>query len=284
MESKKTHLFENGHLSDELTACYAEAAAAGGTSDLPEEALNHVEACMDCKDKILELSLFLRNPDSGLIVESIEDAGPLLDDLPAFAATNRRKRKWYASPMRIAATFFLAALMVGTYFVVTRDGSTIKDTLSGTTDRGEVTAHTPPVKKGGLEKTQVQGNNDGQGVTKKNGSNGSVLATPPNFRVNPNLESMIGTGYRGTAVQIFAPRDNSTLRVGGDIVFAWKQTGPGPLTLKIINNKNEVAYNYEITESRFTLKQKLAPLAPGLYYWKLEDHTDLLHLGKFYIK
>jgi len=92
---------------------------------------------------------------------------------------------------------------------------------------------------------------------------------------------MIGTQYRSTTTQIISPRNNSTL--SGDIVFAWKKTsqGPPPLTLKIINNKNEVFYHYSVKGNRFVFKQRLTP---GLYYWKLENQMDLLYLGKFFIR
>jgi len=271
MHVKKSHLFENGHLSDESTTRYTNALLEGEFSALPEEILSHVEACGECKDKLLELSMFLRNPDSSPLIHTLYET-PL-----------KPRRKWYAYPMRLAAVFFVTALLLSTYFFIYKDGSFLKEKLfkSSTIEKTE-TIETKQNRQ--QERKTLQQKNQGasdvlkekSAVTKKNSH-----LPPGNFRVNPNLESMIGTQYRSATTQIISPRNNSTL--SGDIVFAWKKTSQGLplLTLKIINNKNEVFYNYSVKGNRFVFKQRLAP---GLYYWKLENQMDLLYLGKFFIK
>ena len=273
MQPKKNHLFENGHLNDEATARYTNALLKGEFSTLPGEILSHVEACGECKDKILELSMFLRNPDSSPLIHS------------SYETPLKPRRKWYTYPMRLAAALFVAALLLSTYFFIYKDGSFLKDILfkSSTTEKTEkiIAKQNRQQERKTLQlKNQGAGDVDvhkeKNGVTKKN----NHLYTS-NFRVNPNLESMIGTQYRSTTTQIISPRNNSTL--SGDIVFAWKKTsqGPPPLTLKIINNKNEVFYHYSVKGNRFVFKQRLTP---GLYYWKLENQMDLLYLGKFFIR
>ncbi len=271
MQLKKSHLFENGHLSDDSTTRYTNALLEGEFSTLPEEILCHVEACGECKDKLLELSMFLRNPDSSPLIHSLYET-PL-----------KPRRKWYAYPMRLAAALFVAALLLSTYFFIYKDGSFLKEKLfkSSTTEKTEqivAKQNQQQEQKNLQQKNQnaVDVYTEKNRVTKKNNH-----LPPVNFRVNPNLENMIGTQYRSATIQIISPSNNSTL--SGDIVFAWKKTsqGPLPLILKIINNKNEVSYNYSVKGNRFVFKQRLAP---GLYYWKLENQMDLLYLGKFFIK
>ena len=264
MQLIKSNLFDKGHLSDESTACYTNALLEGEFSTLPEEILTHVEACSDCKDRILEISMFLRNPDSSSFINSLNETLP------------DTRRKWYAYPKRLAAALFVAALLLSTYFFVYKEGSILKEMLfkSSFTEKNkkiEAKIKMQQEMKTPHGKNQAAGKNR---VTKKNNH-----LPPDNFRVNPNLESMIGTQYRSATTQILSPGNNSTLN--GDIVFAWGKTFQGTLTLKIINNKNIVAYNYEVNGNRFLFKKKLTP---GLYYWKLENQKDLLYLGKFFIK
>lgn len=281
MLSKKEdlHLFENGHLNDEMTARYADAVFDGSTDrlGLPEEALQHVESCVDCKDRILELSMFLRNPDAGEINRS--DRREIVTGAPWAIQTRRRR---YLYPMRIAALFFVAALLIGTYFFVYKDGSAVKDLLfksTGTEEtqppQGDRKGDPPQETKIPRETGETSETTAHRVIPKRN------VHVPSNFRVNPNLESMIGTRYRSVSVQVLSPRDNTTLTVGSDIDFTWKLTNPGPVTFKIIDNRNRETCQYEVRGGRFTLKERLGP---GLYYWKLEDHQDLLYIGKFFIK
>lgn len=264
MQLKKSNLFDNGHLSDESTACYSNALMEGEFLTLPEEILTHVEACGDCKDRILDISIFLRNPDSSPFIHSLKES------------LQQTRGKWYAYPKRLAAALFVAALLLSTYFFVYKDGSILKEKLfksSFTKKTEKIEAKQKPQQE--IKKTQGKNQGPGKnGVTKKNNN-----LPPGNFRVNPNLESMIGTQYRSASIQIISPGNNSTL--SGEIIFAWKKTTQGPLSLKIINNKNIVAYNYEVKGNRFVFKQTLTP---GLYYWKLENHEDLLYIGKFFIR
>lgn len=258
--------FESGHLNDDLTARYAGAVVEGGISDLPEEALRHVEVCMDCKDKILELSMFLRNPDT-VIHAADADTIPL-----------QPRRKWYAYPIRLAALFAAAALLLGTYFFVLKDDASLKEILSNAKDEEQIQQQVKETPKVPPDKNTAAAVNRKEGpVAAKN--NGNV--TPPHFRVNPNLESMIDTRYRSAGIQIISPLNNSTFYVGNHIDFAWKPVPQGSLTLKIINNKNEEAYGYKVSGAEFVFNQKLAP---GLYYWKLENQKDLLCIGKFLVK
>lgn len=262
MQSKNHYLFESGHLSDNSTASYADGILEGELSCLPEEVLIHVEECSECKNKILELSVFLRNPDSSPAAH--------------YAQRIRFKpgQKWFEYSMRIAALFIPAALLISAYFLIYKENSSQKELISKTTADKQVREKLQLESKSSTKKTQSNLKNGKLGVINNNGN-----LSPRNFRVNPNLESTIGTQYRSASIQILSPRNN--VRLSGDIFFSWKKSTQPILILKIINNQNEVFYNYSVSGNRFIFKQKLSP---GLYYWKLENKNDLLYIGKFFIK
>lgn len=275
---KTTHYeIENGHLSDTLTARYANALIEGGIPDLPEEALLHVQDCTECKDKIIDVSIFLRNPDSSLAKGSARVKSAITNNTDNIIVLPGRKRDLY--PLRIAAIFFVTAILLGTYFFVLKDGSSFKEMLSNTRDTGKITqgeekTAVPGEKNISTGEKQITGaEKNGQQTTPVNGVN----------NVNPNLESMIDTRYRSSGIQIISPLNNTDCTAGSDIVFAWTPPVQGPLTLKIINNKNAVVYEYPLGMNgcEFVFKQNLSP---GLYYWKLENQDDLLHIGKFFVK
>ena len=100
----------------------------------------------------------------------------------------------------------------------------------------------------------------------------------PNFKVNPNLEYMINSQSRNISIPIISPKNNSTFEK--EIKFSWEPTKNKNLQIKILDNKNNVLLQYSVKKNEFLLKEQLYP---GLYYWKLENQSDLLYVGKFYI-
>lgn len=279
-ETMKTtqYVIENGHLNDALTARYANALIEGGIPDIPEEALLHVQDCPECKDKIIDVSMFLRNPDSSFakgadrIKRAITNNTDNLIVMPGLP-----RRNLY--PLRIAAVFLVTAILLGTYFFVLKDGSSIKEMFSKTDHTGQITQGekqtTVPGEKNIStgEKQTIDTEKNSQQTTPVNGVN----------NVNPNLEIMIDSRYRSSGIQIISPLNNTNCAAGSNIVFSWTPPVQGSLTLKIINNKNAVVYEYPlgVNGCEFVFKQNLSP---GLYYWKLENQDDLLHIGKFFVK
>lgn len=268
-------VIENGHLNDALTARYANVLIDGGIPDLPEEALLHVQDCTECKDKILDVSMFLRNPDSSFAKGADRIKNAIKDNTDNIIVLPRRN----LYPLRIAAGFLVTAILLGTYFFVFKDGSSIKGVFSKTEQTGQITQGEKKTTVAGEknmstnEKQTIDAEKNGQQTTPVNGVN----------NVNPNLESMIDTRYRSSGIQIISPLNNTDCTAGSDIVFAWTPPVQGSLTLKIINNKNAVVYEYPlgVNGCEFVFKQHLSP---GLYYWKLENQDDLLHIGKFFVK
>jgi hypothetical protein len=90
---------------------------------------------------------------------------------------------------------------------------------------------------------------------------------------------MIGSRLRSGLFEALTPKNNSVLTI--PIQFSWKQKFLTPHTLKIVDNMNEVLYQYPVKGNSFEFKQDLEP---GLYYWKIENQNELLHVGKFLVK
>jgi hypothetical protein len=268
-------MLEKGHLSDEAAALLVEAVRRKKMTDVPEQVLNHVETCMECKDKIIDVVTFLENPDS------ITAA-----DLAKARVTHRR---WYLG--KIAAVFTAFAVLLGVYFFIMKDPFFLtrlsqsdeksfqgEGTQHGTTDSTEIKnrtqkEHIPPDLK---EQKKTNGTNGTTHVHKKNGS-------LPNsrYRLNPNLENMIGSQLRSALFEVSAPENNGVFTVPfGRILFSWKKEFLTPHTLKIVNNRNKVLYTSAIQGNSFEFTGRLDP---GLYYWKIESKNELLYVGKFFI-
>jgi len=281
-----SHMLEKGHLCDEAAALLVEALRCKKMTDVPEEVLNHVETCMECKDKIIDVVTFLENPDS------ITAA-----DLTKAKVTRQERetlthRRWYLG--KIAAVFTAFALLLGVYFFIMKDPFFLtrlsqsdeksfqrEGTQHGTTDSTEIKSRaekeriSPDVK----EQKRTNGTNGTNGTTHVHKKNGSL----PNsrYRLNPNLENMIGSQLRSALFEVSAPENNSVFTVPfGRILFSWKKKFLTPHTLKIVNNRNKVLYTSAIQGNSFEFT---GHLDPGLYYWKIESKNELLYVGKFFI-
>ncbi|MCP4149182.1 MAG: hypothetical protein GY757_15655 [bacterium] len=279
MNLHRNILFENGHLNDEAVALYTDALMEGNLTEIPELVLIHVEECTPCKDKIIDLSLFLRNPDTSSDAVRTADASNASNPsnvIPMQESLDASRKKGFLYPvMRIAAMFFTATLLLGAYFMV-YEGDVFREfTGLDTPDTGSVEQ---PTDAAGISLTTQSH------VTKRStgpAAKPNVKKVSDNLKVNPNLEHMIDGSYRGATVRVLSPLNNVTLK--DNIVFAWENVGTTKpqLTLKILDNKNKIAHECPVKGTSFSLKQKLAP---GLYYWKLESKKDLFHTGKFFIK
>jgi hypothetical protein len=265
MESKNDIDLSQGHLTEGETALYVDSLLNNDISNLPPEILSHVEICTECKDKILDVFLYLRNSQSSSKPKIAE---------PLFLKEKQWEQKTPFYISRIAASFFILALIVFIYF------SFVKKDIQQQLDSS---------KKNQIystklsNKTKNQSKVDSTNLTWKNKSK-SVLSKKikqvkdPNFKINPNLEYMINSQSRNISIQIISPKNNSSFEK--EIKFSWEPSNSKNLQIKILDNKNNVLWQYSVKKDEFLLKEKLSP---GLYYWKLENQSDLLYVGKFYI-
>ncbi|MBK8705205.1 MAG: hypothetical protein IPN33_17645 [Saprospiraceae bacterium] len=93
---------------------------------------------------------------------------------------------------------------------------------------------------------------------------------------------MIVSTMRSGGFEVTAPANSDTIARAEALRFAWKNAPEGELTLIILTNKEKEVHRSSVTAANYYSFE--AKLTPGLYYWKLEDASDLLHVGKFYIR
>lgn len=276
MEPNRDPLIEQVHLSDESVAGYIDSMLKDDLSSIGKETLDHVENCPACKDRILDIFMFLNSKHYPAPVNS----------LPGFLKSAEDKSQIRIVPhymRRVAAIFFFLTLFLSVYFLFYTGGDfSLDDSSSGQINNEQLISGT---SKDGFQASTKKGLKE-QAVKpakteKRQGRGETVSSKKENFRVNPNLESMIGSKFRSSTVQVLSPRNYQAY--GRDVVFSWEEYKRKPLTLKILNNRNVTIFQYNLAEneSRFEFNKKLNP---GLYYWKLECRHDLLFVGNFYIR
>ncbi len=281
MESKTLDFMENGHLSDNAAALMVDALLQkqGLDVNVPEEVLNHVEECGPCKDKIIDVVTFLRNPDP---VSRALQKRRLIKVLKGQKAGGPGKRYFY--PGRIAAVFVVFAFLVSTYFLVYKNPSMLEVNRYKADGAGE-----------NQQKQEMQIKKSDSRPGERTGSEEKLVESKPVdepavdkkkrgqrrhswYSVNANLENMIGSRLRSGLFEVLTPGDNRVLKV--PIHFSWKDELSGVHTLKIVNNKNVVLYKHLVQGRSYDFTGKLRG---GLYYWKMESRSELLYVGKFFI-
>jgi hypothetical protein len=266
--------FTSGHVGDEMLAMLADSMLRepDRVPEAPGNVLDHVDRCMECKDKIMDVVLFLKNPEAADRLPPQKQA----DRLPISISAPVRDRYFFAG--KIAAIFVTFALLLSAYFFIFK-GSSPKGEDSLRKDRTETLKSNDAVPPTGDKAKKAQ--KTPSAITAKSSSTESKSngTTDLRYQVNSNLESMIGSRLRSGRFEALSPGNDSTLT--GFIRFSWKPALTKSHTLKIADNGNYVLYTYDITGRTFIFKEKLPP---GLYYWKVESEQELLHVGKFKVK
>lgn len=264
---------DEGHLSDEAAALMVEALLHPEITHVPETVLTHVQACRECKSKIMEVVTFLKNPDS---------AGELKQKLLKKA---KYRRDWHFYRGKIAAVFVVFVLLASAYFLIYKHPSFISRFLTGPTAhqqeqkvRTETTAPTTDIIINEKKAANHQGTKEINEIKANVGRRKNGRSPASHYRVNPNLENMIGSRVRSGLFEVLGPENGSVIKE--PIHFSWKKTLKNPYTLKIVNNKNQVLYMYPVQGVSFDFNETLSS---GLYYWKLESQNELIYVGKFFI-
>jgi hypothetical protein len=250
MEMNESFFGEGGHLNDEGTALYVDALKLNTTEQLPPHVRDHVAECLDCKKSVTELFALLDDADYGDVRSH------------PFFRLPRETRSPVPFILKIAAVLAgVAGLATLTYII-----DPFKQGPSpGQTSQTEL--------KGGADsagKVQRQGLKTGAGE-------GADFAA--NFEADPELDDLVNGRTRSGAFQALSPANGSV--PGPDALFSWKTDGKNPLTLTIVNNRGGVILTQSGLRSRFVLGRKLTA---GLYYWKIEDDSELLFVGKFLVR
>lgn len=251
MMSRVNNFFiDKAHLSDEAIALYVDALKSDKVYQLPSVILRHVADCRECKMEIVEVFSLLQGSEIGG-----KEPHPFLD------GKNADGEKKFTIAFRVAAVLVIGISMglVSYYFRILLDEHSL---LRGSTvTRGYVqTGKEPYVPTDSL-------------------ADSSQKFLAENFVVSPNLENLVNASLRSASIQILSPLNGENFKE--KIFFQWKTDANERLTLKILSNKEKTLETISVRGPRYIFSQKIPP---GLYYWKLENKDELLHLGKFLVK
>jgi len=261
------------HLSAHDVAFYADCLICEDIEQIPAPQRRHVEDCPQCKDAILDIGLFLQKNRN----QRKPRPAPIPIVLLPETIKTQGRTHWMT---RVAASFFIVALLTAVYYTIGRRDETTdsRPAISRIGDppglqtpgQRQPVASPKPVAPETIAGTSLR-------VAPRETSPKTHSERRP-FLDNPNLEYMVNSSSRNPGVRVFSPQNNSSQDV--PITFRWDLYEKQPVQLKILNNQNEVLYTFTPKSQPFILQPALPP---GLYYWKLENPTDLLYVGKFRI-
>ena len=250
METVKTFFDEGKHLNEEGVALFVDALKLDTVEQLPGAVRDHAADCPECKKEITGLFALLDGVD--------------YSDVRSHPSFNIARGKGSRVPllMKLAAVVAGAAILATiTYYLGPfRQGETSTQAPQSLLGRGADSAGT--AQSAGTQSTPAAK---------------EVFAG--DFTADPDLEDLVNGRSRSAALSVTSPTNGSVLQP--DEVFSWKGEGKKSLTLRIMNNKGGTVLTEIAPPSRFVLKQRLSP---GLYYWKIETESELLYVGKFFVK
>ncbi len=285
MESNIDFWLDNGHVSDEGAALMVDAFRSNQTQDVPVLVAKHIEECMECKDKIIDVTTFLRNVDS---------SGTSSPSFVSAALQKTGKPKWPYYLFKYAA-IWVGIAVIAAIFILFFQGPRLMDgdktnKHAALNQKGSDLSNGDSSRSSSTTAKIAESNNSSAGNTnispvpvggkeEKESKPNFQAALHNRFAVNPNLESMTGTQMRGTGFEVISPANNEALEL--PIHFAWKTSLDSPLTIKIVNNRNKTLYSYSVQGTSLAMNDALSV---GLYYWKLESRNELVYVGKFFIR
>jgi hypothetical protein len=242
------------HLQDEQIALYVDALKLKRTNQLPANLRAHVAQCQLCRKNITELF-------SLLIDEDYSNAGP-----HPFFDEVELKRSWLPREfVRLAAAIVaLVGIAVVVYYVgVVRKSGEAPPSIAGGTQTSADTlvaaeGHSPQVSQ----------------------PSGQPLAS--RFEPWPPLEDIVNTEFRSGNLVAVVPKNDETFSAEGQkIEFDWKGYSATDVTLTILDNRAASVYTAQVTALPFVAG---TTLPAGLYYWKIQNSAELMHVGKFRVK
>lgn len=253
------------HLSDNRIAEYVDALAFDRETFFDKDELKHIEECAECRDKILDVSLFFS--------EESENTPASLEEEYIYETVsryNKDKNPFMRSFMKVAAAFLVTFGLYYSWMIV--PGA----------DTGEIKLPVVMAKESSVQEQKVE-ITDKKSVRRKASAAKTtrVKSLRNKFTLNRNLERMVGSIYRSGSVNIITPDNRSIFKTGSKVEFKWKGIKPDNHSLKIVNNLNETVYEFNAQDNCMKIELNMDK---GLYYWKLESETDLLYVGRFVVK
>jgi hypothetical protein len=261
----------NAHPAPEELARYVDCLGAGPKAPLPPELIAHVENCDACQGQILDVLFYLHDPlgqaEFPGIVRPLSRPG----ERPA----------WLFPAARIAAAAFIFLMLAAIHLHLPRLRYAIpRETTASTAPLERIAPPARPQPAGREERApaRLRDNGGGRASAPPGARLPAKREAPDAFSVNPNLESMVGSRSRGLAIEVYSPPNEAAL--AGETVFSWKEFQREPLTLVIVNNRNDTVFRTTVSGASFVFR---GGLGPGCYYWKLESPNELYYVGKFLV-
>lgn len=237
------------HLSENELALYVDGLRLHRLERVPGKLVDHVQSCLECKGAIMEISAAI--PET---VYSESETHP-------FFGTKARRGHWQQrTPLfvRVAAGFVVLLGMGTLIFYV----SSQKE--GGNLQAGNVQVKEPgPTPSGDA----------------KNAAGSPSLAAMESFKPSVLYDRLAGETFRSTANVKHHPANGDTISIHE--IFSWDGMKPAALyTLSILDNRGRELAQARLARSNYRLERALAP---GLYYWKVEEEGDLVFVGKFFV-
>lgn len=274
-----SYINDKGHLTDEALSLYAEALKFDQLEQLPEELRGHLESCPACQEQAMALYALIADEDySGL--------GPH----PAFGRAGRMPsastlKMWFRPLLLLLMALLALFLFLQQQRSRERSPAVEEDTPATTPSvdqevRDAVAPLNPPQAKAESERATQGPPEHRKSETNIQNSKIEPPLLAANFTPYEPLESLVGTVTRSQGLSDIQPPVGAELKIGQAVVFSWQTSDGQPLTVRLLNNREEEIFSRAVEGGRL---DSPVQLNPGLYYWKLETADDLLFVGKFLV-
>jgi hypothetical protein len=246
------HLYgDDGHLNGEGVALYVDALKLGRMDGLPPSMLDHVRACMECKQEI-----------TGLFALVADEQYPRSEPHPFFDRDTRGartdRRLFYRMAAGLAAVLGIGALTYSIFF--RSHDAPLTHPVAIVNGRTDSTGQTPPrVPPPGAIRPRED--------------------MAARFERSPELEDLVNSTARSEETAVHSPANGTVVRNGDR--FSWSTPALPPFNLSILDNKRHTVVATRTATDSFTLRDSLPA---GLYYWKITAEGSLLHVGKFLVR
>jgi hypothetical protein len=249
----------DGHLTEDAVFQYVDAVQLHSVDHLRNDILEHVEECYQCKKRIMELLVIVPGGN-------YQNLRPH----PYFDEKKTETVFFLRSGMRIAATFLIAVgVVVFAYFFLSEPPPEISQKLQ---EPVEIEVIIPP------DEALLQEETETGTETESGESRTEYELYAGNFDPSPIYESLTFQTYRSGILRVLTPVSEHEVR--DSVHFRW-QSAPGTtIQFRILNNRGTVIVDTIPGGNEYYLTD---PLAPGIYYWRLDSPDELLHVGKLVV-
>jgi hypothetical protein len=253
---------ENNHLTNEALAICAEALNRGASDSLPPAVQEHIASCTSCKKEIFAISETIVN----ISVQTKSESSP--------------RRYVKTTRLLYLAGTAAAALIVGGLWYLTKNTPRVNPvTITQALVQKD---STNTGNKGNTVKREPKKNHERYSLAEKQLANNNAEMQGEAFRESGFFENLVQSAYRGSNMLEVEPANNEVFKRSQPINFTFKTEMPEPLSLILFNNEGRKIFSAAgIRQESYSLD---TTLQSGLYYWKLENSTDLLYTGKFFIQ